>query len=460
MVGVGVRAGLAGAAIVAAMLSGTTPALAAGSTPSPSSSPSAQPVTAATAAATVTTGGATSTGSPMVAGGSSTSPTQATATPGAAGESTLSPSELAAQIAKADALTAELGASNAGIAAAAAKLDRLAAQANTLLQAYAKARDEQRAAQDAAARDVELFQQLSTRLGQDRRALGQWAYQAYAGGGGSLGDVGAMLDVLTKSASEASDTAAQLSYLSDQRTSAFKRVENQTQLQRDVAAQAVEASSRAVDAAAKAAQAKEALDAVIKDQKAQLDATRQLHEEQVAQAKPVAGLLLGSGDSKALEASRKLREAAHIPGVSIDGTVKACSDDEAEYPNGQIPVSALCPLYGAPAQSLRPSAAAAFNEMSMAYAKDTGKPLCVTDSYRSYLEQVAVKASRGHWAATPGTSEHGLGRAVDLCGGVESFGSPAHLWLKQNASLYGWFHPDWAEPTGALPEPWHWEYAG
>jgi D-alanyl-D-alanine carboxypeptidase len=73
---------------------------------------------------------------------------------------------------------------------------------------------------------------------------------------------------------------------------------------------------------------------------------------------------------------------------------------------------------------------------------------------------VSVKESRGKWAAMPGTSEHGLGRAVDLCGGIESFGSPAHLWMKQNAPLYGWFHPDWAEPTGALPEPWHWEYAG
>ena len=53
-----------------------------------------------------------------------------------------------------------------------------------------------------------------------------------------------------------------------------------------------------------------------------------------------------------------------------------------------------------------------------------------------------------------------MGRAVDLCGGINNFGTPAHLWMKQNAPLYGWFHPDWAEPNGSLPEPWHWEYAG
>ncbi|WP_270888048.1 D-alanyl-D-alanine carboxypeptidase family protein [Pedococcus sp. 5OH_020] len=463
MVWLGVKAGLTSAVVAVAVLAGTSPAHASSAVPSASST---TPVTRATTvdkrtAATVSTGSTSFTGSSVVGTGpSGQSPTPATATPGAAGEQTLSPEELAAQIATAQQLTDDLTRSDAGIAAAAAKLDRLAAQANTLLQAYAKARDDERVARDTANRDVALFQQLSTRLGQDRRALGQWAYQAYAGGGGSLGDMGAMLDVLTKSANEASDTAAQLSYLSDQRTSAFKRVENQTQLQRDVAAQAVEASTKASEAAAKAAEAKKQLDVVVKEQQAQLDATRKLHTEQVAKAGPVAGLLLGSGDPKAMDVSERLLTAAKIPGIHQDGSVKACSTDEGEYPNGQIPVSALCPLYGAPGASLRPAPSAAFNAMSLAYEKDTGQPLCVTDSYRSLAEQVAVKATRGKWAATPGTSEHGLGRAVDLCGGVESFGSAAHLWMKQNAPLYGWFHPDWAEPTGALPEPWHWEFAG
>ena len=98
--------------------------------------------------------------------------------------------------------------------------------------------------------------------------------------------------------------------------------------------------------------------------------------------------------------------------------------------------------------------------MSLAFQKDTGQLICITDSYRSFTEQVAVKATRGKWAATPGTSEHGKGLALALCGGIQSFGGPAHLWMKQNAPLYGWFHPDWAEPSGALPEPWHWEFAG
>jgi zinc D-Ala-D-Ala carboxypeptidase len=408
-----------------------------------------------------TTAHAASTATPPTSAASTTSTATVTSrAPRAAGEDTLGPAELSAQIARAKALTDELTRSNAGIAAAATKLDRLAAQANALLQQVAAARDAERTAREEANRDVLLFQQLSTRLGDDRRALGQWAYQAYAGGGGSLADMGALLDSLTRSAAESSDTAAQLSYLSDQRTHAFERVRDHTALQQSIAARAVEASTRATEAAQSAADAKRKLDVVIAAQKAQLEATRRLHAAQVGRAGPINGLLLGSGDRQAVQAARDLSKAVIVAGIGKDGSVKACSKDEADYPNGHIPASGLCPLYGDPAQSLRPGAAAAFNALSLAYQRETGHPVCITDSYRSLAEQVAVKAERGRWAATPGTSEHGKGLAVDLCGGIESFGTAAHLWMKQNAPLYGWFHPNWAEPNGALPEPWHWEYAG
>ena len=98
--------------------------------------------------------------------------------------------------------------------------------------------------------------------------------------------------------------------------------------------------------------------------------------------------------------------------------------------------------------------------MSLAYQAQSGSALCVTDSYRSYAEQVAVKRKLPGLAATAGTSKHGLGLAVDLCGGVQSFGTPAHQWMKRHGPLFGWFHPAWSEPSGGLPEPWHWEFAG
>jgi D-alanyl-D-alanine carboxypeptidase len=450
------RAGVAAGAVTVAMLAGWAPAYASSTTPTTPSTTSVTPSTSANASSSTTD----PTGRVTTGTGHGTVTAGATATPGAGGEATLSAAELAAQIAQADALTRDLTGSNAGIAAAATKLDQLALQANTLLQEYAAARDAERTAREEANRNVLLYQQLTTRLGEDRRALGQWAYLAYAGTGGTISDMGTLLDTLAKSASEAGDTAAQLSYLTDQRTGQIERVQNQTQLQRAVAIKAVEASTRATEAATQAAEAKKKLDVVVQEQKAQLDATRRLHAMQVAKAGPVAGLLLGSGDAAALEASKRLRAALVVPGVLADGSVKACSTNETEYPNGKIPVAGLCPLVGAPGQSLRPGAAAAFNAMSIAYQQDTGTPICVTDSYRSYAAQVAVKAVKGKWAATPGRSEHGMGRAVDLCGGVNSFGTPAHLWMKQNAPLYGWFHPDWAEPTGSLPEPWHWEFAG
>ena len=128
--------------------------------------------------------------------------------------------------------------------------------------------------------------------------------------------------------------------------------------------------------------------------------------------------------------------------------------------NGFLPDAALCPLQTAPGQRLIEPAAAAFDSMSLAYAAAEGTPLCVTDSYRDYASQIQVFASKPNLAATPGRSQHGWGRAVDLCGGVQQYGSPAYLWLKQNAASFGFTHPDWAEPDGSRPEPWHWEFRG
>jgi LAS superfamily LD-carboxypeptidase LdcB len=60
----------------------------------------------------------------------------------------------------------------------------------------------------------------------------------------------------------------------------------------------------------------------------------------------------------------------------------------------------------------------------------------------------------------PGTSNHGWGLAVDLCGGIDHYGTAQYTWMKANAGRYGFLHPDWAEPGRGREEPWHWEYAG
>ncbi len=71
-----------------------------------------------------------------------------------------------------------------------------------------------------------------------------------------------------------------------------------------------------------------------------------------------------------------------------------------------------------------------------------------------------MRAAKPTLAAVPGTSNHGWGTAVDLCGGIQTFGSAQHVWMRQNAPLYGWYLPSWAQQTGSKPEPWHWEYGG
>ena len=98
--------------------------------------------------------------------------------------------------------------------------------------------------------------------------------------------------------------------------------------------------------------------------------------------------------------------------------------------------------------------------MSKYHAANRGAPLCVTDSYRSYSEQASLYRRKPGLAAVPGSSEHGWGKAVDLCGGVQNSGSDAYRWMKANAGRFGWFHPDWAEPGGSKPEAWHWEFRG
>ena len=130
------------------------------------------------------------------------------------------------------------------------------------------------------------------------------------------------------------------------------------------------------------------------------------------------------------------------------------------YQNGKVPTSALCGLSFAAGAQLRCDAAEALEALGAAFAARFGTPLAVSDSYRSYGGQVACRAAKGSLCATPGTSNHGMGVAVDLGGGVQTFGSAQHQWMRENAPAYQWTLPGWAQAGGSKPEPWHWEYVG
>jgi cell wall-associated NlpC family hydrolase len=149
--------------------------------------------------------------------------------------------------------------------------------------------------------------------------------------------------------------------------------------------------------------------------------------------------------------------------VECGNTVYPPSFDGARawggYPNGLIPPSAMCPL-GTGNHQLRCDAAAAFRAMAGAYSASFGSALCVTDSYRTYASQVRLYGEKPALAAVPGTSNHGWGLALDLCGGIQTFGTPQYAWMVANAGRYGYLHPTWADPGHGREEPWHWEYAG
>lgn len=167
-------------------------------------------------------------------------------------------------------------------------------------------------------------------------------------------------------------------------------------------------------------------------------------------------------DRRAREQARRLAAARSVAAPTVaparcGGVTVELLSTYGSYPNGLIPAEALCPL-SIRGHMLRADAALAFERLALAYRQAFGGSPCLTDSYRSYAEQVRVYQDKPSLAAVPGTSNHGWGLAVDLCGGLQSFNTPQQSWMRTNAGRYGWYHPGWAGRGGSRPEPWHWEY--
>ena len=131
--------------------------------------------------------------------------------------------------------------------------------------------------------------------------------------------------------------------------------------------------------------------------------------------------------------------------------------------NGRLPASVLTGLPWAEAAGfrLRADAAASAGRLAAAFRAHFNAPLLLTDAYRLFATQVALKASKGAWAAEPGTSNHGLGIAIDFASGINVDGSVQHRWMEANGPSFGWINPPWAtnwNPLDGQHEPWHWEY--
>lgn len=131
------------------------------------------------------------------------------------------------------------------------------------------------------------------------------------------------------------------------------------------------------------------------------------------------------------------------------GTVQV-PPELAKFGNGRIPPNMLTPI-GQGNHKLYGPAATSWKEL-IASATRAGIDLRVTDSYRTYDQQVQLAdtkglSSQGGWAATPGTSNHGWGMAVD----ADVTDPKVNAWLRANAGKAGWV-------LATEREPWHYEY--
>ncbi|MEM1332923.1 MAG: M15 family metallopeptidase [Actinomycetota bacterium] len=120
------------------------------------------------------------------------------------------------------------------------------------------------------------------------------------------------------------------------------------------------------------------------------------------------------------------------------------------FGNGHVPASALTEIAQSGHRLYAPAAASWDN--LVAAARADGIEMRITDSYRSYDQQVDLVRRKGLYSegglgARPGTSNHGWGLAVD----ADVTDARTREWLKVNGPRFGWIE--------TVPrEPWHWEF--
>jgi D-alanyl-D-alanine carboxypeptidase len=138
-----------------------------------------------------------------------------------------------------------------------------------------------------------------------------------------------------------------------------------------------------------------------------------------------------------------------------------CPEDDQRWDprGGKLADEDLAPIPWAPSHLIRADLLDGLVALDDAFRAEFGEHLPVNSGYRSHADQVAVyrPGNPNPLAAPPGCSNHGLGTAVDISMGPEGFDGARFAWMTAHAEQFGWVHPEWAGPSGRLPEPWHWE---
>ena len=184
--------------------------------------------------------------------------------------------------------------------------------------------------------------------------------------------------------------------------------------------------------------------------------TTQEERERIAAAEKAAAEKAAAEAKAKAEAEAKAKAEAEAKAKAAQRA--AWKSSVNGYANGRIPASVLCAPSFDSSALLRCDAAEDLSALDAAYYEAFGTHLSITSSYRSYSAQVSCRRTKGWLCAAPGTSNHGTGIAVDLGGGIQTFGTKQHKWMQANAAAYGWVHPSWARAGGSKPEAWHWEY--
>lgn len=189
---------------------------------------------------------------------------------------------------------------------------------------------------------------------------------------------------------------------------------------------------------------------------------------------------------------------------AVSPTMKGSTSPYANGGNAKVPLSALTPINGsgpysvarsgAPPSSkkllgdvnadtryqgkqwLEKEAAAQFQKL-LAHAVATRAPrFTISSAYRDIDHQTYLaEKSTGKGVANPGSSPHGMGRAIDIselfaAANNGSTSGPVNArvretnqlykWLAFNAPAFGWYNPKRLADNNGVDECWHWEYWG
>jgi hypothetical protein len=259
-------------------------------------------------------------------------------------------------------------------------------------------------------------------------------------------------------------SAAEDDFLADRRRSAGSEASRQ-------AAETVRAAQEraAAEEAARVAAEQAAAEA------AAAEAARAAQEQADAEAAAAARASAGSGSGPGSAGAPA--GAPSNPGIAgwVDGRpvdadgnvlwVTSVPTADGDGSNGHMPASAMCQVpWGTDqlgfAQYLRCDAADALTALNDAFRAQFGASIDLDLTYRSYEDQVAMKAAFGGLAAAPGTSSHGLGTALDVQEwvGTYGFGTARYDWLVANGPTYGWYAPARVRQGQPYAEYWHFEY--